>query len=56
MGKKKGRFVWYALRSGVLEDVVEAGIPADAAEPRLLPGSNSHPPPAATIQAKGENC
>ncbi len=29
-GKKKGRFVWYALRPGVLADVVEAGVPADA--------------------------
>ncbi len=29
-GKKKGRFVWYALRPGVLEEVVEAGVPADA--------------------------
>ncbi len=29
-GKKKGRFVWYALRSGVLEEVVAAGVPADA--------------------------
>jgi DNA-binding transcriptional ArsR family regulator len=29
-GKKKGRFVWYALRPGVLEEVVEAGVPGDA--------------------------
>jgi len=29
-GKKKGRFVWYSLRVGVLEEVVEAGIPKDA--------------------------
>ncbi|MBX9582928.1 MAG: metalloregulator ArsR/SmtB family transcription factor [Gemmataceae bacterium] len=29
-GKKKGRFVWYALRPGVLEDAVEAGVPRDA--------------------------
>jgi DNA-binding transcriptional ArsR family regulator len=29
-GKKKGRFVWYSLRPGVLEEVVEAGVPADA--------------------------
>ena len=29
-GKKQGRFVHYALRSGVLEDAVEAGIPKDA--------------------------
>jgi DNA-binding transcriptional ArsR family regulator len=29
-GKKKGRFVWYSLRPGVLEDVVEAGVPAEA--------------------------
>ena len=28
-GTKKGRFVWYALRPGVLEEVVEAGIPGD---------------------------
>jgi DNA-binding transcriptional ArsR family regulator len=30
MGKKKGRFVLYSLRPGVLEDAVEAGIPKDA--------------------------
>ena len=29
-GKKRGRFVLYALRPGVLEDAVEAGIPKDA--------------------------
>ena len=29
-GKKKGRFVLYSLRPGVLEDAVEAGIPKDA--------------------------
>lgn len=29
-GKKKGRFVWYSLRPGVLEEVVAAGIPGDA--------------------------
>jgi DNA-binding transcriptional ArsR family regulator len=29
-GRKKGRFVWYALRPGVLEDAVEAGVPRDA--------------------------
>lgn len=29
-GKKKGRFVLYSLRPGVLEDVVEAGVPKDA--------------------------
>ena len=28
-GTKKGRFVWYALRPGVLEEVVEAGVPGD---------------------------
>ena len=28
-GTKKGRFVWYALRPGVLEDVVAAGVPGD---------------------------
>jgi len=29
-GKKKGRFVLYSLRPGVLEDAVEAGVPSDA--------------------------
>jgi DNA-binding transcriptional ArsR family regulator len=29
-GKKKGRFVLYALRAGVLEEAVEAGVPAEA--------------------------
>jgi DNA-binding transcriptional ArsR family regulator len=29
-GTKKGRFVWYALRPGVLEEAVEAGVPHDA--------------------------
>ncbi|MCI0702928.1 MAG: metalloregulator ArsR/SmtB family transcription factor [Planctomycetia bacterium] len=29
-GKKKGRFVWYSLRPGVLEEAVEAGVPAEA--------------------------
>ncbi|WP_020469746.1 ArsR/SmtB family transcription factor [Zavarzinella formosa] len=29
-GTKKGRFVWYGLCSGVLEEAVEAGIPKDA--------------------------
>jgi DNA-binding transcriptional ArsR family regulator len=29
-GKKKGRFVWYSLRAGVLEEAVKAGVPGDA--------------------------
>jgi DNA-binding transcriptional ArsR family regulator len=29
-GKKDGRFVWYSLYPGVLEEVVEAGIPKEA--------------------------
>jgi len=29
-GKKKGRFVWYSLRTGVLEEAVKAGVPGDA--------------------------
>ena len=29
-GKKHGRFVHHALRPGVLEDVVQAGVPRDA--------------------------
>lgn len=29
-GKKKGRFVWYSLRPGVLEEAVKAGIPGEA--------------------------
>ena len=29
-GRKKGRFVWYELVSGVLEEVIESGIPKDA--------------------------
>jgi DNA-binding transcriptional ArsR family regulator len=29
-GQKKGRFVWYSLRPGVLEEAVDAGVPRDA--------------------------
>jgi DNA-binding transcriptional ArsR family regulator len=29
-GRKKGRFVLYALRPGVLDEVVQAGVPKDA--------------------------
>ncbi len=29
-GKKKGRFVWYSLRPGVLDEAVKAGVPAEA--------------------------
>jgi DNA-binding transcriptional ArsR family regulator len=29
-GQKRGRFVWYALRPGVLEEVVAAGVPGEA--------------------------
>ena len=29
-GKKKGRFVWYSLKPGVLEDAVAAGVPREA--------------------------
>jgi DNA-binding transcriptional ArsR family regulator len=29
-GKKKGRFVLYSLRPGVLEEAVDAGVPAEA--------------------------
>ena len=29
-GKKKGRFVLYALRPGVLDEAVDAGVPAEA--------------------------
>jgi DNA-binding transcriptional ArsR family regulator len=29
-GKKKGRFVLYSLRPGVLEEAIDAGIPKDA--------------------------
>lgn len=29
-GKKDGRFVWYSLVPGVLEEAVEAGLPKDA--------------------------
>lgn len=29
-GKKQGRFVWYSLRPGVLEDAVQAGVPKEA--------------------------
>jgi DNA-binding transcriptional ArsR family regulator len=28
--KKQGRFVWYSLRPGVLEEATKAGIPKDA--------------------------
>ena len=29
-GKKKGRFVWYGLKPGVLDDAVRAGVPREA--------------------------
>lgn len=29
-GKKRGRFVWYGLHPGVLEEAVEAGVPREA--------------------------
>jgi DNA-binding transcriptional ArsR family regulator len=29
-GRKQGRFVWYGLRPGVLEEVVAAGVPGEA--------------------------
>ena len=29
-GLKKGRFVWYSLKPGVLEEAIEAGVPKDA--------------------------
>ncbi len=29
-GKKQGRYVWYSLWPGILEEAVEAGIPRDA--------------------------
>lgn len=29
-GEKKGRFVWYALRAGMLEEAVDAGVPREA--------------------------
>lgn len=29
-GKKDGRFVWYSLYPGVLEEAVEAGVPKEA--------------------------
>ncbi len=28
-GNKKGRFVWYQLQPGVLQEVVEAGVPRE---------------------------
>jgi len=28
--KKQGRFVWYSLRPGVLEEALKAGVPKDA--------------------------
>jgi DNA-binding transcriptional ArsR family regulator len=29
-GRKKGRFVWYELVPGILEEVIESGVPRDA--------------------------
>lgn len=29
-GEKRGRFVWYGLRPGVLEEAVAAGVPGEA--------------------------
>jgi len=29
-GKKDARFVWYSLYPGVLEEVIEAGVPKEA--------------------------
>jgi DNA-binding transcriptional ArsR family regulator len=53
-GKKKGRFVWYALRPGVLEEAVAAGVPADAlnlgcCRLQLPPAPDAH-------TGKGEEC
>jgi DNA-binding transcriptional ArsR family regulator len=50
-GKKKGRFVLYSLKPGVLEDAVDAGIPQDALNlgccrielPLGKPGSKNEP-------------
>jgi DNA-binding transcriptional ArsR family regulator len=33
-GKKRGRFVDYSLKAGILEDVVDAGVPRDALDLR----------------------
>jgi len=30
VGEKEGRFVWYSLRPGILEEVTEAGVPKEA--------------------------
>jgi DNA-binding transcriptional ArsR family regulator len=49
-GTKKGRFVWYGLRPGVLEEAVAAGVPRDALNLgccRLeLPADRDRPRPA----------
>ena len=29
-GKKEGRFVWYSLSPGILDDAVKAGVPCEA--------------------------
>jgi DNA-binding transcriptional ArsR family regulator len=29
-GRKKGRFVWYELVPGILEEVIESGVPREA--------------------------
>jgi DNA-binding transcriptional ArsR family regulator len=50
-GKKKGRFVWYSLCPGVLEEVVAAGVPGEALNlgccqivlPLGVPGNRSGP-------------
>lgn len=50
-GKKKGRFVWYSLRAGVLKVVVLAGVPGEALNlgccqivlPLSVPGNTFRP-------------
>ena len=53
-GKKKGRFVWYSLRPGVLEAAVAAGVPADALN--LGCCRLQLPPTPGGHSSEGDNC
>jgi DNA-binding transcriptional ArsR family regulator len=49
-GQKRGRFVWYGLRPGLLEELVAAGVPGEALNlgccQLVLPLGEGRPEPA----------
>lgn len=51
-GKKEGRFVWYSLRPGVLEEVLNAGIPRET----LNLGCCRLEMPAAESEERSKKC